>query len=920
MTSHVCRRLLMAFATCVAALSAADLGLSNDGVTIAAKGMGTFTLAWPKLLPGDQKPIARTVQGRRAELKYAGDAAVSVELQNGGVIAVSFRSLPGNIDRFHTELLIGPEFSDGGTWRVGDAAAKPFPPEKPAKPHLHQGNASNFTFSDVSQHTVSLTFPPFAFLQLQDNREWNWKIFCLQAWTPINRDQAVHTITVGDGATAGAPPAKVQPLVDRFGQSTRKEHPGKVKDEAELRADIASEQAWLAGLNPAAVNEWGGRPGTGAKLGLKKTGFFHVEKKGGRWVLVDPVGDACFHLGICSFGFAPGEDCTYVKDRRDIYEWLPPTDGAMAGAWHPEPWWRNDACSFFAANLVRKHGDAYRKETVLAGMVDRVRAMGFNAVGAFSGDSPAFKEKRFPLVRMLGYHPALPGIRGIGDPFDDAALKKMDEDWAKALKPRADDPYTIGYFFDNEQAFEDVPKVVPQLKGAHAAKRRLVQLLKDTHQDIAAFNAAWNLKATGFDTLADQPLAVTTKAASQDMQRYAELFYEAYYAALATTFRRHDPNHLMLGSRWQPGTANSESLCRAAGRHMDIVSINYYTLAIDAGFMRRLHGWTGGKPQVWSEFYYTSAAESPCAASGMDMRTQRARGQAYRTYVEGAANLGFVVGIEWFTLIDQAVTGRWFEKLGGERNNTGIFNVCDRPYRDLVEEMAAAHRVIYDVWLDGRAPYRIDDPRFAAGANAARRLIAGRATGPIAIDGVAANFPGLPPDRIGGERLVQGRDAEGFEASLKACWDDTNLYIYAQVADPTPMVNDQRGADLWNGDGIEIFIGGEQLDTPGPLLFSDRQVLVGATATGPCHVLNLTPQPACKAITVPAVDGKGHVIEVAIPWSALGIRPKAETELLFDIAVDDAAPGAGRHRQLMWNGIARNSSDRSRWGRLALMP
>ena len=34
---------------------------------------------------------------------------------------------------------------------------------------------------------------------------------------------------------------------------------------------------------------------------------------------------------------------------------------------------------------------------------------------------------------------------------------------------------------------------------------------------------------------------------------------------------------------------------------------------------------------------------------------------------------------------------------------------------------------------------------------------------------------------------------------------------------------------------------------------------------------------------------------------------------LGPLAIDDGA-GNGRVRQLMWNGIARNSSDRSRWG------
>ena len=29
------------------------------------------------------------------------------------------------------------------------------------------------------------------------------------------------------------------------------------------------------------------------------------------------------------------------------------------------------------------------------------------------------------------------------------------------------------------------------------------------------------------------------------------------------------------------------------------------------------------------------------------------------------------------------MSGRFFEKYNGERQNTGLFNVCDRPYRDV---------------------------------------------------------------------------------------------------------------------------------------------------------------------------------------------------------------------------------------------
>jgi hypothetical protein len=64
----------------------------------------------------------------------------------------------------------------------------------------------------------------------------------------------------------------------------------------------------------------------GAKLGLKTTSYFHVEKMGdGKWALVDPAGNLFIHLGIC--GMAPGDDFTLVAGRESAYASLPPHDG-----------------------------------------------------------------------------------------------------------------------------------------------------------------------------------------------------------------------------------------------------------------------------------------------------------------------------------------------------------------------------------------------------------------------------------------------------------------------------------------------------------------------------------------------------------------------------------------------------------------
>jgi hypothetical protein len=141
------------------------------------------------------------------------------------------------------------------------------------------------------------------------------------------------------------------------------------------------------------------------------------------------------------------------------------------------------------------------------------------------------------------------------------------------------------------------------------------------------------------------------------------------------------------------------------------MSFNYYTNGVDRDFLRRIYGWTGGKPMMLSEFYWSASRESGLTG-GREVATQKERGLAYRNYVEQSAGLGFVVGIEWFTLNDQAVTGRWFQGLDGERANTGVIAVTDRPWKEALAEMIKTNYGIYPVWFGKQEPFLWQDPRF----------------------------------------------------------------------------------------------------------------------------------------------------------------------------------------------------------------
>ena len=62
---------------------------------------------------------------------------------------------------------------------------------------------------------------------------------------------------------------------------------------------------------------------------------------------------------------------------------------------------------------------------------------------------------------------------------DEEVRRKVEENCAKSLPARAEDPLLIGYFIINEPIYENIPHIVPTLKGEHACKRRLVKMLSE---------------------------------------------------------------------------------------------------------------------------------------------------------------------------------------------------------------------------------------------------------------------------------------------------------------------------------------------------------------------------------------------------------------------------------------------------------
>lgn len=699
--------LLLLLASTLPTLHGQDFKLlaSEKGVLIDAGSAGPFLWPAPKLrmTETDYQGVEATIrkeENNTVVAAYPGGMEVRMTVGKADhTIRHTISNPPASAWGLQFQMQIPIQFRNGGQFAFGPGDLHSFP-EKAEKQIVGEATARDFRLVNPLGAGFSIRMP-VDYQQVQDNRVFNWSVFMYFYNYTFASQGSTFEISLNPYQT---PQAASQDrarafLVDRFGQSARKDYPGKVGSEEELKADILKEKVWLEDLPQGPkLDSYGGLAGSGQIYRLEKTGFFHVAKAGGRRIFVTPEGNAFFQLGVCTI--APLDDYTLVRGRESTFEWIPESGGAFASAWRVDD---PGALSFYLVNWIRKHGRPFDQNAWSAQAVERLRNWGFNSGGAWTQPTRAMDESCFPYALMLPieFIPGLPKMQGIErlfDPFAPESPRLIEESFARDLPGQAQNPGIIGYFMGNEQLFENVPKVVPGQDRTSPSKLRLVAMLKDEYQgDISQFNEAWKPETplASFEEMTDAKLFVTTEAAETDMKAFQTLFLEKYYSTVHDLFRKYDKNHLLLGSRWQPQTTKDPALMSVAARYNDVVSVNYYTQSVDSEFLQRIHKWSSHKPLLLSEWHYTASDQG--LSGGMDTGTQKDRGLAYRNYVESAAALPFVVGTQWFSYLDQSITGRWFEGFNGEGANIGLVSVTDRPYADFLVQAKATNDRIYEI-------------------------------------------------------------------------------------------------------------------------------------------------------------------------------------------------------------------------------
>lgn len=138
------------------------------------------------------------------------------------------------------------------------------------------------------------------------------------------------------------------------------------------------------------------------------------------------------------------------------------------------------------------------------------------------------------------------------------------------------------------------------------------------------------------------------------------------------------------------------------------------------------------------------------------------------------------------------------------------------------------------------------------------------------------------------------KSAEDFSAVVYTLWDDTYLYIAAVVTDDE-VVTQQQGENIWQDDGLELWIDCRH-DAVTNTLFQEDEYQLGFSPASKYRKepvgwvwRNPNPEPTRKALRVAsAAKPGGYVIEAAVPWKALtGCQPTYGGMIGFNLSMVD---------------------------------
>lgn len=511
----------------------------------------------------------------------------------------------------------------------------------------------------------------------------------------------IASISINDSVPEPYPAA--DPVIDKFGQRKDKDWPGKIKDENDLiTRNLEMEKEVASAKLPDDWSRFGGWKGKR----FQSTGFFRTQHDGNRWWFVDPDGYVFLSVGSCGIGYGGGGPISGIED---LFEWLPAEDDpvfstAMTGASGQRGTIGTSgrrSMSFYNTNMIRVFGKDWQDKwnSITAGLMKQLRfntaAVGGNAEFRIKNKIPyVVTLRRFPSTSVLVY-------RDFPDVFSEEYLTNSIR-YAEQLNEYKDDPYLIGYFLCNEPqwgfGYHNVAYEMFGTDQQSETKNAFVNWLGEKYgNDIATLNKAWMLDLRNFEELKQMTFKeYPSSTADKDFYDFSVVMVQKYVNIPTDEVIKVDKNHLNLGMRY---AWLSSDLLYKAGERFDVFSINGY--GIDPPPTEEIAR-ISGKPVIIGEFHHGAVDRGLPATGIIGVLNQQDRAAAYRNYIEQGFSRPELLGMHWFTWVDQPFYGRG----DGENYNIGVVTQSNLPYPELAEAMTMTNERIYKIATGEVEPFK----------------------------------------------------------------------------------------------------------------------------------------------------------------------------------------------------------------------
>lgn len=426
------------------------------------------------------------------------------------------------------------------------------------------------------------------------------------------------------------------------------------------------------------------------------TGFFHLEEIGGRNWFITPEGNAFFGIGLSHL--YSGESDLAVKN---VYD-------GDADQWLVDSFDKAREMGFNCAL-----GSVTSPERNLNGFVDveKVEAL--------------FRERHFPYavgVILLKHPWEFVDGETLPDIFD-PSYQALIESRAEAICPKyKDDPLVMGYYY-GFGAFNRADQWVNHhlsLPAGAPGRVAIVDVLKRQYEnDVAAFNGVYGTSLDSIDDLVAKHELTFEKAyerrnypkvrESLDPKILAD--FEAIIQHMCVTLyrighdaiRKHDTNHLILGSFIKEWALDAESW-RAAAPYVDLIAPQHFNETIDVSALAE----ATGLPIIYSDEYFGFHYPKAIGNVHAGVASHDARGEIYHANLRRHYKDPKVVGVTYCAcMFDQG--GNTLAK----GNQNGFYDLQGNPRTSLIKRVTAINREIYEQTSQPETPAKLEDLKAA---------------------------------------------------------------------------------------------------------------------------------------------------------------------------------------------------------------